>query len=39
LFPGKLSVGSHKCSFDLAVLEPMLPQLASPSTAFVALMS
>ena len=39
LFLGKLSVRSHKCSFDLAVLEPMLPQLTSPSTAFVALLS
>ena len=39
LFLGKLSVSSHKCSFDLAVLEPMLLQLTSPSTAFVALMS
>jgi hypothetical protein len=27
---GKLSVGSHKRSFDLAVKEAMLPQLTSP---------
>jgi len=29
LFSGKLSVDRHKRSFDLAVSEPILPQLAS----------
>jgi hypothetical protein len=35
---GKLSVGSHKCSFDLAVREALiLPQLTSLSAFKVAL--
>jgi hypothetical protein len=38
LFSGKLLVRSHKCSFDLAVLELILPQLTF-LTAIVALMS
>jgi hypothetical protein len=40
LFLGKLSVGSHKCSFDFAVEETfILPQLASFSAFTVALVS
>jgi hypothetical protein len=37
---GKLSIGSHKCSFDLVVREALiLPQLTSLSTSKVALVS